>query len=94
MPLQEELRHTDTVFSIPLCKKGGDHKILFFHEIGDQVVILPPKKSSGVLYTNPCPACKFALQVEFRVENPDQTGWKTVSPVVDLVAPMSGRLLN
>lgn len=94
MPLKENLRRTDTVFSIPLCNNGGDHGILFFRDIGALVADLTTEESSGVLRTDPCPACKHALQVEFHVQNPTEIGWKAISPIVDLVSPLPGRLLN
>lgn len=94
MPLKEDLRRTDTVFSIPLCNNSGDHGVLFFHDIGALVTNLTTQGSSGLLQTDPCPACKQKLQVEFHVQNSTETGWGAISPIIDLVSPFPGRLLN
>ena len=94
MSLKEDLRQTDTVFSIPLCRKGGDHGTLFFRDIGALAADLTTQGSAGVLHTNPCTACKQTLHVEFSVESSDQTGWRAISPIVDLVSVLPGRLIN
>lgn len=81
-----ELRVTDQVFSFPLCPAGGSHKTLFFAEIGENVKNLEIIGSRGSITTSPCPDCHFSLKVDFYVRDRKTTGWKSLSPIVELVS--------